>query len=254
VAVAVDNALKFQTAQAIQRHLTEERDRLRLLLEINNAVVSQLDFRSLFQQIAASLRRVLRQDYPSIALYDEARQTMRIHALDFPAGKGLMHEEVFVPWKEAPSALALVAGRPVVLGRTELEQLDVTGSRTFLAEGIRCYCAVPLVSRSRSLGTFNVGRLEENGFTPAEVDLLAQSAGQIALAVENALAYRQIEELKNKLAVEKLYLEDEIRSEYRFAEIIGTSMVIKNGSSPKRVGNFVRFVQLEISIRGFFEA
>src|SRR6202020_2356442 len=102
-------------------------------------------------------------------------------------------------------------GRPVVFGKTELEQLDMTVSRTLLAEGIRCHCAVPLVSRNRSLGTLNVGRVDENGFTPAEVGLLAQVAGQISLAVENALAYRQIEELKNKLAGEKLYLEDEIR-------------------------------------------
>jgi formate hydrogenlyase transcriptional activator len=227
-AVAVDNALNTQAARAYQRQLAQERDRLRLLLEVNNAVVSQLDFRSLFQQIAASLRRVLQQDYLSVALYDPARQTLRVHALDFPGGKGLMQEEMVIPLKEAPAARALEAGRPVVFGRADLEQLDMTVSRALLAEGIRSHCVVPLVSRSHTLGTLNVGRFEENGLTPAEVDLLAQVAGQIALAVENALAYRQIEELKNKLAGEKLYLEDEIRSEYRFADIVGTSAAIKD--------------------------
>ncbi len=228
VAVAVDNTLNFQSAQAYQRQLAQERDRLRLLLEINNAVVSQLDFRRLFQHTAAALRRVLQQDYLSIALADAERQTLRVHALDFPAGKGLMQEEMVVPWSQAPAYRALETGRPTVFGRAELEQLDVTVSRALLGEGIHSHCAVPLVARNRSLGTLNVGRLVENGFTPAEVDLLAQVAGQIALAVENALAYRQIEELKNKLAGEKLYLEDEIRSEYRFAEIIGSSASIKN--------------------------
>jgi formate hydrogenlyase transcriptional activator len=228
VAVAVDNALNFQSAQTYQRQLAEERDRLRLLLEINNAVVSQLDFRRLFQQIAASLRRTLQQDYLSVALLDAARQTLRIHALDFPKGKGLMQEEMVVPLNEAPAGRALAAGRPVLFQRADLEQLDVTVSRTLLAEGIRCHCSVPLVSHSHSLGTLNVGRLQENGFTPAEVELLAQVAGQIALAVENALAYRQIEELKNKLTEEKLYLEDEIRTEYQFAEIIGSNAAINN--------------------------
>jgi formate hydrogenlyase transcriptional activator len=228
VAVAVDNALNFQSAQTYQRQLAEERDRLRLLLEINNAVVSQLDFRRLFQQIAASLRNVLQQDYLSIALLDPAQQTLRVHALDFPGGKGLMQEEMVVPLHEAPAGKALVTGGPVVFQRADLEQLDVTVSRTLLAEGVRCHCAVPLVSHSQSLGTLNVGRFQENGFTPAEVDLLAQVAGQIALAVENALAYRQIEELKNKLTEEKLYLEDEIRTEYQFAEIVGSSAAIHN--------------------------
>ncbi|HEY7309051.1 MAG TPA: sigma 54-interacting transcriptional regulator [Gemmataceae bacterium] len=228
VAVAVDNALNFQSAQTYQRQLTEERDRLRLLLEINNAVVTQLDFRRLFQQIAASLRRVLQQDYLSLALYDRQRQTLRIHALDFPAGKGLLQEEMIVPFREAPAGEALIAGRPVVFGRDELEHLNVDISRALLAEGLRSHCAVPMVSRDQSLGTLNVGRFQEVGFAPAELDLLADVAGQIALAVENALAYRQIEELKDKLTEEKLYLEDEIRTEYRFGEIVGSSPVVKN--------------------------
>jgi formate hydrogenlyase transcriptional activator len=231
VAVAVDNALNFQSAQTYQRQLAEERDRLRLLLEINNAVVGQLDFRRLFQEIAASLRRVLQQDYLSIALYDPERQTLRVHALDFPGGKGLMQgimqEEIVVPMSEAPAGHALEAGRPVVFDRAALERLDVPISRTLLAEGIRSHCAVPLASHSRRLGTLNVGRFQEDSFTSAELDLLSQVAGQIALAVENALAYRQIEELKNKLAEEKLYLEDEIRSQYQFSEIIGASPAIK---------------------------
>jgi formate hydrogenlyase transcriptional activator len=228
VAVAVDNALNFQSVQSYQRQLTAERDHLRLLLEINNAVVTQLDFRQLFQQIAASLRRVLQQDYLSVALYDRQRQTLRIHALDFPAGQGLMQEEMIVPFQEAPAAQALIDDRPVVSARADLERLDVAVSRTLLAEGIQSHCAVPLVSRHQSLGTLNVGRFQEAGFTPAELDLLADVAGQIALAVENALAYRQIEKLKDKLTEEKLYLEDEIRTEYRFAEIIGSSRAVKN--------------------------
>jgi formate hydrogenlyase transcriptional activator len=147
VAVAVDNALNFESSQSYQRQLSAERDRLRLLLEINNAVVTQLDFRQLFKQIAASLRRFLQQDYLSLALFDRERQTFRIHALDFPAGKGLMQEEMIVPFQQAPAARALQTGRPVVSGRTDLERLNVTVARTLLAEGIQSHCAVPMVSR-----------------------------------------------------------------------------------------------------------
>jgi formate hydrogenlyase transcriptional activator len=223
---AVDNGSNFETARAYQCQLAEERDRLRLLLDINNAVVSHLDFRSLFQQIASALRRVLQQDFLSVALCDTERRTMRVHALDFPAGKGLLQEEIVVPWKEAPAARAIEAGRPLQFARADLEQMGGIVSRALLAEGIR-WLGVPLVSHNRRLVTLNVGRRTDKRFTPAEVDLLGQVAGQIALAIDNALAYQQIEELKNKLAGEKLYLEDEIRSEYQFAEIIGTSAAIK---------------------------
>jgi formate hydrogenlyase transcriptional activator len=231
VAVAVDNALNYQSALTYQRQLAEERDRLRLLLEINNAVVGHLDFRRLFQEIAASLRRVLQQEYLSIALLDPIQKTLRVHALDFPKGKGLMQEvmqeEIVVASNDAPAGRALEAGRPLMFGRADLERIDGPIARALLGEGIRSHCAVPLMSHRRAVGTVNVGRFAENGFTPAEVDLLSQVAGQIALALENALAYRQIEELKNKLAEEKLYLEDEIRTHYQFSEIIGSSAAIK---------------------------
>ncbi len=228
VAVAVDNALNFQSARDYQRQLAADRDRLRLLLEVTNAVVTHLDLRELFRHIAACLRGVIQQEYASLALYDEAERRFRVHALDFPAGKGLLKEEFVAPHDGAPAGRAFTERRAVVVSRADLEQLDSEVARLLLAEGIRHQCCVPLVVRNRALGTLNVGRLRDQPFTPAEVDLLGQVAGQIALAVENALAFRQIAELKDRLAGEKLYLEDEIRTEYQFAEIVGESPAVRS--------------------------
>jgi formate hydrogenlyase transcriptional activator len=222
-AVAVDNALNFQQAQTYQRTLAEERDRLRLLLEVNNAVVSHLDLRDLFRPIAASLRRVLQQDYASLALYDKGRHSWRVHALDFPRGKGLVRAEYEAPFEGAPASASAAARRPVVFDRGALERLNSAVARALLAEGLRWLCCVPLLSGRRTLAALNVGRFKETSFTESEVGLLGQVGGQIALAVENALAYRQIADLKNKLADEKNYLEDEIRTEHNPTEIIGTS-------------------------------
>jgi formate hydrogenlyase transcriptional activator len=227
VAVAVDNALNFQEAQSYQHQLAGERDRLRLLLEVNNAVVAHLDLRELFRAIAAALRRVLRLDYASLALYDEARRLFRVHALDFPGGKGLVQEETVAPAEGAPASRALADGRATVVTRADLEQLGSEIARALVAEGIRAHCIVPLLSHGRKLGTISIGRLHEASFTEDEVDLLTQVGGQIALAVDNALAFRQIADLKDKLAEEKLYLEHEIRTEHRFGEIIGASPAVR---------------------------
>jgi formate hydrogenlyase transcriptional activator len=226
-ALAVDNALNFEKAECYQRKLAEERDRLRLLLEVNNAVVQRLDPRELFHEIAASLRRVVPLDYASLALYDEERRVFRVHALDFPGGKGLVHEALVVPFDGAPAARAFETGRPSVLTRAELEQFDADIARRLLAEGVAAHCAAPLISRGRTLGTLNAARLDDHAFTSAEADLLGQVAGQIAVAVDNALAFQQIAELKDKLADEKLYLEDEIRTEYQFGEIVGGNAALK---------------------------
>ena len=84
-------------------------------------------------------------------------------------------------------------------------------------------CCVPLITRNRVLGTLNVGSMKENAFAPADVDFLTQVAAQAAIAIENATAFQEIAQLKDQLAEEKLYLEDEIRTEQNFGEIVGDS-------------------------------
>jgi formate hydrogenlyase transcriptional activator len=93
--------------------------------------------------------------------------------------------------------------------------------------GLKSGCLVPLISHDRALGILGVGSLQENAFTADDAELLNQVGKQVAIAVENALAFRQIDELKNQLKEEKLYLEEEIRTEYNFEEIIGASQVLK---------------------------
>jgi formate hydrogenlyase transcriptional activator len=95
------------------------------------------------------------------------------------------------------------------------------------AEGLESVCCVPLIRGDRVLGTLNVASRRDHAFTPDDLDLLNHVGNQVAIAIENALAYRQIAELKNKLAEEKLYLEDEIRTQYNFEEIIGESAALK---------------------------
>src|SRR3989449_529374 len=109
----------------------------------------------------------------------------------------------------------------------DLEKYDSEIARLLLAEGVRSVCCVPLVTRNRVLGALNVASLRDAAFTQADADLLSQVSAQIAIAVENALAFKEIAELKNKLAEEKLYLEDEIRTEFNFEEIVGDSAVLK---------------------------
>ncbi len=221
VAVAVDNTLNFESAQAYQRQLARERDRLRVLLEVNNAVVSKLDLHALLTAISASLRRVIHHEYTSLALFDPATNQMRVLAVDFPEGKGLIREAMIVPLETSMPGKAFRTRQPLVLDREGIRQFDALTSRMMLVEGMRSVAVMPLITHDRVLGTISLASLRDGAFQQDEVDLLVQVAGQVAIAVENALAFQEIGELKNKLAQEKLYLEDEIRSELNFDEIVG---------------------------------
>ena len=213
VAVAVDNSLN---ADALAR----ERDRLRVLLDITNAMVSQLELSELFSSITACLRNVVPHEYSSLALHEPGAAHLVIHALEFELGSGRIQQDARVPIEGSPSGVAFTSGQPV---RFEAGSFSSEVTRALESEGLRSGCCIPLPTRNRVIGTLNLASVRDNAFSPEDVDFLSQVAAQAAIAIENAQAFREIERLKNKLAEEKLYLEDEIRSERNFGEIIGDS-------------------------------
>jgi formate hydrogenlyase transcriptional activator len=205
--------------------LPSDNERLKLLLDLNNAIISNLDLRDLLRAISASVRHVMKCDSVGVALPDRNDQRLRIHAVDFPEGRGLIHEEGNVVGAEGPTHRVFRHGEPITLDARALAVLD--SSNLAVAEGFQALCDVPLISRHRTLGVLCLGRLHDSPFTVNEVDFVRQIAAQVALAVENALAYRLIAQLKDKLAQEKLYLEDEIRSQMDFDSIIGRSAALQ---------------------------
>src|SRR5207249_10471841 len=128
-----------------------------------------------------------------------------------------------------PASIAITTRKPAVFSEQELKDLcsESPVAQHLIAEGVKAFCSVPLLYHDRALGALNVGRRREDAFSPEDIGLLSEVAKQIAIAVENAQAYREITELKDKLAKEKLYLEEEIRTEQNFEEIIGESSALK---------------------------
>ncbi len=213
VAIALDS-------QCSQEKLAGERDRSQLLLDINNTLVSHLNLRELLTAISHTLNTVMPHDAAALALYDEQLKALRLTALEFPD-----HDEPCAPGEiiplEGPAGQAFTSRKPVVSDYTK------SSDPRLLNSGLKSGCTAPLVFRDRALGVLGLKSLNENAFSTEDAELLGQVANQVAIAVENALAYREIETLKNKLQVEKLYLEEEIRTEYNFEEIIGNSPALK---------------------------
>lgn len=236
IAIAVENALNYGYVLKARQELARERDRLQLLLETNNAVASHLEVRDLFESITASIRRVLKADVISLTILDPELNQLKLYALDFPGQKGFLEEGTTCTLCGCPATTAITQREPVVLSRQELDQSESTVSKRLVAEGVKSACCVPLLLRDRTLGALNVGSLQEGAFTQADAGMLSEVAKQIALAVANSLAYQEIAALKDKLAKEKLYLEEEIQTGYNFEEIVGDSQALK------RVLNQVRTV------------
>jgi len=202
-------------------------DRLQLLLEVTNQVVSNLQLRDLLRAISGSIRRVMQCDCASLALPNAENKQLQLNVLDFPEGKGFLHEEGVYSIEGSPYGTAFRTMKPLALHGPFTEWLDNPVIQSRISEGFKSLCFIPLIRQSRAIGTLNLGRLRGDAFTEEDLYFLGQVASQIAIAVENALEYGQVTEAKERLVEQKLYLEDEIRFEQNFEEIIGKSSRLK---------------------------
>ncbi|MEJ2231520.1 MAG: sigma 54-interacting transcriptional regulator, partial [Nitrospirales bacterium] len=220
VAVAVDNVLH-------QEELCRERDRLQVLLDVNNAVVSKLELGALFTTMVSSLRRVVPHEATSLYLYNPDAKNFHRHVLVFPSGKGLLGGSHPIALDDTPAGEAFRSRKTVCWQEVDLQQFHSETAGQLIAEGVKSGCCAPLMLPGRVLGTLNLASLRPAAFSCNDADLLTQVAGQMAIALDNALAYQEITELKEKLEKENVYLREEIRTETNFEEIIGESPVFK---------------------------
>ena len=227
VAVAVDNVLHAASAQSAQQQLEYERDRLRLVLEINNAVVSHLELPKLLKAISGYLGRVIPHDLAWFCLYDPATHQLQTHALDFPNHQDFAEAGDPIPLEGTPEGLAFTTQQPVLIRNLNLTEFPAEIIKRGAAAGLKSGCAVPLISHGRALGTLSVVSTRAEAFSEDDAKLLSWIGAQVALAAANSMAYQEISSLRDKLAKEKLYLEEEIQTEYNFEEIIGDSRALK---------------------------
>src|SRR5579872_911746 len=224
-ALAIDDALNFEASQIAQTALQRKNDRLKLLLEVNNTIVSNLELRDLLRAISASIRSVMQCDGVGVALPDREVTHLQVYALDFPGNDGQIREGMLIPINEdSPAARVFGTGEPVSLLRGDSVRFDALAEE----QGVQSLCHIALISRNRTLGLLSLARLAPVPFSPRDLEFLTLVGNQVAIAVENALAYREIAELKDRLAQEKVYLEDEIRSELNFEEIVGRSSALRS--------------------------
>jgi formate hydrogenlyase transcriptional activator len=219
-AVAVESFLARQAA-------VRERDRLRTLFDITNALVSKLTPDELFPAIAAQVAKVIPHDYSILNLLNPATGDLDLYAL-YSNGPTLGDA---VPGSfdpaDMPEAEVLSTGRPVVADASDIVRYSSPVFSKFVAMGFQSICSVPLIRRDRTIGTLDLCRITDADWTDEDVVFLVQVANQIAIAVDNALSWRELNEIKERLATEKLYLEDEIRLDHNIGNMVGQGMAFQ---------------------------
>jgi formate hydrogenlyase transcriptional activator len=209
ISLSIDETINSRASQRVQ-------ERLKLLLDLTNRVISKLNLRDALREISANIRRVMQCDGVGIELPSPEDQKLRVYALDFPEHPSEIEEGGEPPADEKTGAArAFQSGEAVILSRKELELAPLS-----LHFGLQSLAHVPLIGRSGIVGVLSLGTYREGAFATDDLPFLTQIARQVALAIENAMAFGEVSDLKNRFAQERLYLEDEIRSELKFGEIV----------------------------------
>jgi len=217
--IASEFAVAVQSFLAKQEAL-RERDRLRTLFDITDALVSKLDRDELFSAISDQLSKVIRHDGALLTLCNETG-SLDVYALHSTTPQLL--EALKGPFNPVgmPAEEVLASGKPVVAGEADSDRYPNPNFRRFLALGFKSICSVPLIVRNRIIGTLALNRMTDDAWTPEDVEFLVQVASQIAMTVSNSLAFQELGEIKERIATEKLYLEDEIRLDHNIGNMVG---------------------------------
>jgi len=220
VALVLENAFMTEV-------LSGEKKRLETLLDITTALMSSLDVQKVFQDVSALLQPFVRQDFTHLALHDAASGAMKHHILDSTTGPLNQIRESTVPIGECPTGIAFTSGESRQFFQEELRLIGSSFTQGLLADGVQTISCFPLISGGRKLGALGLASTRNGHCSQADLALLTQIAAQVAVAIDNARAHEEIAQLKDRLSKEKLYFEEEIRSEHNFGEVVGNSPALR---------------------------
>jgi formate hydrogenlyase transcriptional activator len=220
VALAVENTL---TRDALQG----EKKRLQALVDVNRTLASSLEIQRLLPLISECVTRLVPHDFAGVTLFEGDKKDMKAYVLS-PAPMNSTYEAGrSVSLEQTLSAKAFLDQKSQTLTRDDLMSHRSNIAGRVLSAGIRTVRCMPLLTSGGVLGTLNVGSKKDKAFSEQDEEILHQVAAQLAIALDNVRAYREIQVLKERLAQEKLYLENEIRTELHFEEIVGESPQLK---------------------------
>ncbi len=223
---ALEEAESRAARIAAEEALRSSEKRNRVLLEINNAIIANLDRNALLAAIAQSLDGVIPYDRCSLTLLDADRETLRVCGLAGSAADTPFPMGTEFALEDSNLKQLFDSGQPLV--RHDLnEEIAIAEEHRLLEAGFHSYVCVPLFDKGSVTGSLNIGNRNRNCYSAANIDLLVEVGHQVALAVGNMLAYEEVARLKAQLEQENIYLQEEIKTSHNFGEIIGESRGMK---------------------------
>ena len=226
ISMAVANVLHLERSRTAQSELDVKCARLKLLHELTNSLVANMGLEDLLKRATASARRVVRSDFAIVGLLDSESGRFHVNAFD-SRDDTIFDRKSVDSLGEMLGNRAFSTGKPWAGGTEELAQINADGDQNWLVAGFKNSCVLPLVSRDETLGILAMGRRADTAYTQDEVEFMILLSSQIAMAVDKACVYGVLRKSKSDSSEKRVYLEDEVRTESNFGDIVGRSVALQ---------------------------
>ena len=206
--------------------LCRERDNFRILVAITNAVLSRLDIDELVSEVAKEIHRYFRIDAISVVLRSNRKGKLNIYSTHYLDASQPVHDQSEVEEAGTLTERVFKSKEMLLLNLHQHDPLAPYEKMLFEMwdNKIQTLCLLPLMSGNTLLGVLKLAQCDEKVFTTTNLKLLRQIAERVSIAIDNALAYREIQRLKERLVDENLALTEQLNNvESEFGEIIGRS-------------------------------
>ena len=227
VAPVVAHVLDFEKSAGAQVELEVKSARLSLLRELTNSLASNQDLNDVLREVTDRTRRLMRSDFALLGLLDTESGRFQVNAFELPDDMPL-DEEAVDALVGALGTRVLDTGKPWTGASGECARVDAMTAPLWAAAGLERICVLPLMSRGQALGILAAGRRDDMAYTADETDFLVQVSSQLAAAIQSAVLHGELQRLKRRFEEERVYPENEIRSELKFPEIIGKSSALQH--------------------------
>jgi len=223
IVVEVTEKRKLERSlHTVSQRLQDEKHRQEVVFEVGRVLAARSPLPQLFLRVSACLRRVLRQEYAALAIYEEQSGRLVRQALDFPLQRQPAAQDE-IPSRQDPQRIALVEQRPLILSRAELQESASETAGNFLAEGMKALCCVPLLRSHGASGVMVLGSTRAEAFKSEDLILLNQVAAQLAAALENLQISKEVQDLRERMEKIPGFLGGKRRTAAPIDDIVGES-------------------------------
>jgi len=204
--------------------LEQERTTLAALYDISSALNSTADIDVLLKSITRKTKELLNVENASILFWD--RQKDELYPPIAPVVVEKEGIETRPDWFRPPTASS-IADWVFREGKPALVQ-DVSADARFYNDGnaeplVKSILCVPLNGREGILGVVEVVNKKEGKFTVSDQRMLEAIADNIAVSIEKANLYRDLQRAEALLRRQNAELRRAVKQKYRFENIIGNS-------------------------------